>query len=208
MTRPTGRTIVMVMNKGERTKTTVLDRAIQLSSTVGLEGLSLGNLARDVGMSKSGLFAHFASKEQLQIDVIHRAVERFVRTVIAPALREPRGEPRVRALFENWLRWDASPDMPGGCVFMSYSHELDDRPGPVRDALVAQLRDWVEALSTAARITIDEGHFRSDLDIDAFVYEQYGVVLAYNLYKRLLGEADAEARARAAFDSVIQRAKS
>lgn len=208
MTRPTGRTIVMVMNKGERTKTTVLDRAIQLSSTVGLEGLSLGNLARDVGMSKSGLFAHFASKEQLQIDVIHRAVERFVRTVIAPALRERRGEPRVRALFENWLRWDASPDMPGGCVFMSYSHELDDWPGPVRDALVAQLRDWVEALRTAARITIDEGHFRSDLDIDAFVYEQYGVVLAYNLYKRLLGEADAEARARAAFDSVIQRAKS
>lgn len=198
----------MAMNKGERTKTNVLDRAIQLSSTVGLEGLSLGNLARDAGMSKSGLFAHFASKEQLQIEVIHRAVDRFVRTVITTALREPRGEPRVRALFENWLRWDASPGMPGGCVFISYSHELDDRPGPVRDALVAQLRDWVEALTTAARITIDEGHFRSDLDIDAFVYEQYGVVLAYILYKRLIGEADAEARARAAFDSVIQRAKS
>ena len=86
------------MNKGERTRSTVLDRAIQLSSTVGLDGLSLGNLARDVGMSKSGLFAHFASKEQLQIDVIHRAAGRFVRTVIAPALREPRGEPLASIL--------------------------------------------------------------------------------------------------------------
>ena len=195
------------MNKGERTKSNVLDRALEMSSMVGIEGISLGDVAKEVGLSKSGLFAHFSSKSNLQLGVIQRAADRFIRLVVAPALRQPRGEPRVRALFQNWLDWDRSPDLPGGCVFMTYAHELDDRPGPLRDAVVALLADWVETLRTAARIAVDEGHFRADLDVDQFVHECYANVLAYNHFKRTLEDSSADARTRHTFDSLIQRAR-
>lgn len=195
------------MSKGEETRSAVLDRALEMSSTVGIEGLSLGKVAKEAGLSKSGLFAHFESKGQLQLDVMQRAAEKFTRVVVAPALRQPRGEPRFRAFFQNWLDWDRSPDLPGGCVFMSYAHELDDRPGPLRDALVALLRDWVDALVKAARIAVEEGHFRADLDVEQLVFECYGNVLAYNHYKRTLGEPAADLRARQNFDSLIQRAR-
>jgi AcrR family transcriptional regulator len=195
------------MGKGRQTRDAVIDHALRLTSTVGLEGLSLGSLAKDVGMSKSGLFAHFDSKEQLQLDVLRWAGERFIAQVVSPALQQPRGEPRVRALIENWLAWDCSPELPGGCVFMSFAHELDDRPGPLRDALVRTLRDWIETLQTAVRIAVREGHFRADLDVASFVYEGYGNVLAYNHYKRLLGDARAEVHVRAAFDALIERSR-
>src|SRR5690242_942401 len=103
-------------------------------------------------MSKSGLFAHFASKEALQIAVLDDARDRFVTTVVSPALKEPRGEPRVRALFDRWLRWEQAAFQPGGCVFVAAAAELDDQEGPVRDRLVEIQRDWVDALETAARI--------------------------------------------------------
>lgn len=195
------------MNKGDRTRQAVLDRALSLASTVGLEGLTIGQLARDVGMSKSGLFAHFDSKEALQLSVLETASARFVAEVISPALREPRGEPRVRALFENWLSWDSAPEMPGGCVFMSFAHELDDRPGALRDKLAAAQRDWVDVCTTAARIAVEEGHFRADVDPEQFVFAEFGVVLAYNHYKRLLRREDAEARADAAFEAVLRSAR-
>jgi AcrR family transcriptional regulator len=195
------------MSKGRETRGAVLDRALEISSTLGIEGLTLGNLARELGMSKSGLFAHFLSKEQLQLDVIRLAADRFTELVVAPALRQARGEPRFRALFENWMRWDNSAEMPGGCVFMTYAHELDDRPGPLRDAMVIQLRRWVEALQKAARIAVEEGHFKADLDVEQFVLECYGTVLAFNHFKRTLEDPSAEVRTRRAFDALIQRAR-
>jgi AcrR family transcriptional regulator len=195
------------VGKGEQTRRAVVDHALRLSSTVGLEGLSLGTLAREVGLSKSGLFAHFDSKEQLQLDVLRHASYRFVERVITPALARPRGEPRVRALIEHWLQWDRSPELPGGCVFMSFALELDDRPGPLRDALVGTLRDWVDTLLTAVTIAVREGHFRADLDVPRFVYEGYGNVLAYNHYRRLLGDEQADDHVRAAFDELIERSR-
>src|SRR5687768_8025264 len=135
------------MSKGEETRREILGSALSLASEVGLEGLSIGLLAGRVGMSKSGLFAHFESKERLQVAVLEEATRRFVDLVVAPALRAPRGKPRVVALLERWLSWSQQDFMPGGCIFLSASGELDDRPGPARDALVASQRDWQDTLA-------------------------------------------------------------
>jgi AcrR family transcriptional regulator len=187
--------------KGDETRERILDRAIALAAVVGLEGLSIGDLARETGMSKSGLFAHFESKEDLQLKILATARERFVRDVFQPTLRATRGEGRVRALFERWLAWERG--RLGGCPFVEASYELDDRPGPVRDALAAAQGEWVDALAQAVQIAIDEGHFSADLDPSQFAYEMYGIFLAYHLYHRLLDADDAAERARAAFDRLI-----
>ena len=125
------------MGKGDQTRDAILERAVRLASQVGLEGLTIGRLAGALDLSKSGLFAHFASKETLQVQTLERAAERFVEVVLRPALAEPRGEPRLRALFERWLRWPQEVSQPGGCIFVQAAVELDDRPGPARDRLVA-----------------------------------------------------------------------
>jgi len=191
------------MSKGEETRTVILDTALELASMDGLEGLSIGSLAREVGLSKSGLFAHFNSKENLQLGVLETAVERFVATVVTPALGAPRGEPRVRAMFENWLAWARAPFLPGGCVFVATANELDDRPGPLRDALVAAQEQWLGTLAKAAGIAVAEGHFRADLEADQFAYELYSILLAYHLFRRLLRDPKAEERSRKAFERLL-----
>jgi AcrR family transcriptional regulator len=191
------------MTKGADTRSTILDRALATASWMGLEGLTIGALAREVGLSKSGLFAHFQSKEQLQLEVLETAVARFIETVIAPALREPRGEPRIRALFERWLAWEQATFQPGGCIFIATANELDDRPGPLRDRLAGYQRDWLEALATAAGIAIAEGHFREELDPRQFAYDLYAVILAFHHFSRLLCDPAAESRARRAFERLL-----
>jgi AcrR family transcriptional regulator len=194
-----------MVTKGEETRERILDRAMALAAVVGLEGLSIGDLARETGMSKSGLFAHFESKEDLQLRIIETARERFIRDVFAPTLRASRGEGRVRALFERWLSWERG--RVGGCPFVEASYELDDRPGPVRDALAAAQGEWVNALAKAVEIAIDEGHFRGDLDPRQFAYDMYGIFLAYHLYHRLLDDEEAADRARAAFDRLVSTSR-
>lgn len=191
------------MSKGAETRSTILDEALAAASRVGLEGLSIGSLARQVGMSKSGLFAHFDSKEALQLQVLEASIERFIEQVMAPALKAPRGEPRIQALFERWLVWDDDPAMPGGCVFMQIANEQDAHPGPLRDRLAASQADWLDALSTAARIAIEEGHFRPDLDRRQFAYDLYSVLLAYHHFHRLLRDPEAEGRARRALERLL-----
>src|SRR5688572_14945444 len=132
------------MRKGEATRAAILDRATQLARTAGVEGLTIGRLATELSLSKSGLFAHFGSKEALQVAVIEHAREQFVTRVIAPALKVTRGEPRLRALVDRWMTWGSDP---GGCIFMALSGELDDRPGPARDALATALRDLLDAIA-------------------------------------------------------------
>ena len=128
------------MSKGKATRALVLDKAFGLAGKVGFEGLTIGTLAERVGMSKSGLFGHFQSKEKLQIAVLETAVERFLEGVIHPALKAPRGEPRVRALFDNWLAWARGRSETGGCVFIAAANELDDREeSPLRARLVEYL---------------------------------------------------------------------
>jgi len=195
------------MNKGEQTRETILDTALAEASTFGLDGISIGGLAKKVELSKSGLFAHFDSKEDLQLQVLRTATERFVESVLAPALTEPRGEPRVRALFDNWLVWSRSSFLPGGCVFIATANELDDRPGTLRDYLVQSQRDWLDALATAARIAVAEGHFRPDLDLRQFAYDFYSVILAYHHFGRLLRDPQTEERCRTAFEGLLERSR-
>jgi AcrR family transcriptional regulator len=183
----------------------ILDDAVQLASRVGLKAMSIGSLAEHTAMSKSGLFAHFRSKEQLQLDVLARAHRRFVDLVVRPALNTPRGIPRLQALFDGWLGWSES--LAGGCLFVSAAAELDDQPGAVRDSLVRSELDWLELLSTVARTAITEGQFRPDLDPEQFAYELHAITLAHQHASRLLRDERAAERSRRAFDSLINAAR-
>jgi AcrR family transcriptional regulator len=193
------------MTKGQDTHASLIDAALAYASEEGLSGITIGKLAERVGMSKSGLFAHFDSKENLQVEILKGAIDRFVATVVAPALKAPRGEPRVQALFERWLTW--KDVLPGGCIFAVASVELDDKPGPARDLLVASQRDWIDTLSTAARIAIKEGHFRKDLDTEQFAHEVYCFGFGQFHVARLLRDPKAELRARNAFSRLLRDAK-
>jgi AcrR family transcriptional regulator len=195
------------VSKGDDTRATVLTAALAMASEDGLLGLSIGKLAGKVGMSKSGLFAHFSSKENLQVQILDEAASRFVSLVVAPALREARGEPRVRALFERWLSWEDATFLPGGCIFIAAAVELDDKPGPARDRLVASQRDWLDALATAARIAVSEGHFRRSLDPHQFAHEFYSLAYGHHFLSRLLEDKRSIARTRAAFERLVLDAR-
>ncbi len=193
------------MAKGEETRQAILSRAFEVAKMVGLSGLSIGRLAEETGLSKSGLFAHFGSKEALEVAVVEEAARQFVEFVMTPALRRPRGEPRVRALFERWVAWG---DQPGGCFFVGAIAELDDRTGPARDALVQTCKDWLDTLATAARITVSEGHFRADLDPEQFAFEVYSFMLGFHAYQKFLREPSSLDRARAALERLLVSARS
>jgi AcrR family transcriptional regulator len=194
------------MAKGEETRERILDRAFRMATRDGLDGLSIGVLAGELGMSKSGLFAHFGSKEDLQIAVIGAASQRFEAFVWRPALKAPRGEPRLRKVLERWLLWVNEPSMPGGCLFVAASAELDDKEGRPRAFLVGEQKRMCESIAKAARLAIEAGHFRSDLDCDQFAFDAYAVVLGYNLQRRLMRDPKAEARARRSFERLIEAA--
>ena len=194
------------MGKGEATRAAILDEAVQIASRVGFEGLSIGGLAEQVEMSKSGLFAHFRSKEQLQLQTMERAREKFVDLVVRPALAAPRGEARVLAMFDGWVAWTRQA-LEGGCIFVAAAAELDDQPGVLRDALVRNERDWLEFIATVAGTAVAEGEFRQDLDVDQFAFEVHGVMLAHNHASRLLRDPEAARRTRQAFESLLASAR-
>lgn len=190
------------MTKGVETRAAILDQATDLASRVGLGGLTIGTLATRTGMSKSGLFGHFSSKEALQVDVLLRARERFIDAVLRPTLRVPRGEARVRALFEHWLDWQ-SDGFSGGCLFVNAASEFDDQEGAVRDELVRAERDKAESVITIVRAAISEGDFAPDLDVAQFAFELESIILAHHYYSRLMRAPDASVRAHAAFDRLV-----
>lgn len=193
--------------KGAETRQAILTHALTLATKVGIEGLTIGRLAQDLGMSKSGLIAHFQTKEALQVQVLETGAHRFVEEVLRPALKAPRGEPRLRALFEGFLAWEASPSLPGGCPLIGASTELDDRPGPARDYLVKARRDLFDLLAGTVRSTIEEGQFRRDVDPEQFAFEFWGAMLAYHHASRLMRDPQARARAQAAFDALVRSAR-
>lgn len=191
------------MGKGQQTRDAILERAVRLASEVGLEGLTIGRLAGALDLSKSGLFAHFASKEALQVQTLERAAERFIEVVVRPALAAPRGEPRLRALFERWLRWPEALPQPGGCIFVQAAVELDDRPGPARERLVALQREWLSALATAVKGARAEGHLRREVDPEQVAFELYGIMLSAHHAARLMRDPRAATRARRAFERLL-----
>lgn len=198
------RSILDFVSKGEETRQAILAKAFELATVVGVSGLTIGRLAEATSLSKSGLFAHFGSKEALEVAVVEEASRQFVEDVMVPALRAPRGEPRLRALFDNWSKWG---DRPGGCFFVGVSAELDDRPGPARDALVRVQKDWVDDLAKAARIAVSEGHFHADLDAEQFAFELYSIMLGAHLFGRFLREPKSRKRTIQSFERLVADAR-
>jgi AcrR family transcriptional regulator len=194
------------VSKGAETRQAVLDAALRMASKVGLHGLTIGSLAEEAHLSKSGLFAHFRSKEALQLAVLEYASARVVDLVIRPALKTNRGEPRLRELFERWLEWDRDT-WPGGCLFVAAATELDDEPGIVRDRLAQSQRDWLESIAMMWRSGVNDGQFHADLDSDQYAFELQGIMLAFHQSYRLLGDPHAEERARKAVEKLLASAR-
>jgi AcrR family transcriptional regulator len=187
------------VSKGEATKAAILHQAVALASVNGLEGLSIGRLAELTGLSKSGLFGHFGSKEALQRAVLESVVEDFRAAVIAPALKDSSGTGSLHRLFAGWLAWAAADDKSGGCPLLGAAIELDDQPGRLRDYLVEQQKAWFDCIARAAAKAVAQGEFRRDLDVQQFAFEFHGIGLGFNFAHRLLDDRKAGARAKQAF---------
>lgn len=190
----------------EKTRSThqhILGRGLEIVSERGLAGVSLGGLASRAGLSKSGLFAHFRSKEELQVELL-RAAGEALRRELAPAMGEPEGLPRLRALFGRWLGWAERSGLPGGCPLYGAAFELDDAgEGPVRDHLTRSKGEWTGMLEGLVEEAVDLGHLRGNLDAARFVWRLEGIYLAHHVSRRLMRDPDADARALAAFEDLL-----
>lgn len=181
--------------KGERTRQSILERAVDLASLEGLERLTIGRLAEDLGMSKSGLFAHFGSKEDLQLAVIETAAERYIREIFTPALEQPRGYPRLMAICDSWLSYVRRGVFPGGCFFAAASFEFDGRPGAIRDTVRRLMNDWIGALEKAIRMAQDEGHLDPNVNPADLAFELNSLFFGANFAFYLRDDAEAIERA-------------
>ncbi len=192
------------LQKGQQTKAAIVDAALGLATQIGLEGLSIGALAEVMQMSKSGVFAHFGSREELQISVVREYHHRFEEEVFYPAMAAPRGLPRLRALFDNWMK-RTSVEIDSGCIYISGAVEFDDRPGPVRDALASSVNTWLSAMKRAIEIAIAEGHLRADTDAGQMGFEIHALILALHYEARFLRSPESLRRAVTAFEGIVAR---
>jgi AcrR family transcriptional regulator len=192
------------MQKGQQTKAAIVDAALGLATQIGLEGLSIGALAEVMHMSKSGVFAHFGSREELQISVIREYFARFEEEVFYPAMKQPKGLPRVQALFGNWMK-RVAVELQSGCIFISGAVEFDDRPGPVRDALATSVQTWLAAMYRAVVLAKEAGHLRSDADERQIAFEIHGLILALHYEARFLKTPGSIDRTLQAFQSILAR---
>ncbi len=192
------------LQKGQQTKQIIIDAALGLAEQIGLEGLSIGALAEVTRMSKSGVFAHFGSREELQISVIREYDKRFADEVFFPAMNEPQGLPRVRALFANWMK-RVAVEIQSGCIFISGAVEFDDRPGPVRDALATSVQTWLAAMYRAVVQAKDLGHLVADADEKQMAFEIHGLILALHYEARFLKNPGASDHANTGFENILLR---
>jgi AcrR family transcriptional regulator len=190
--------------KGQQTKAAIIDAALGLATQIGLEGLSIGALAEVARMSKSGVFAHFGSREELQISVIREYHTRFSAEVFLPILTAERGLPRLRLLFDNWTK-RTSAEIDAGCLYISGAAEFDDRPGPVRDALASSVKTWLAAVYRTVTQARDEGHLAADTDAEQMVFELHGLILALQYEARFLRSSKSLARTAKGFENILQR---
>ena len=192
------------MQKGQLTRTAIVDAALGLATQIGLEGLSIGAVAEIMRMSKSGVFAHFGSREELQISVVREYHTRFEDEVFTPALQQGRGLPRLRALFQNWMR-RTSVEIDSGCLYIGGAAEFDDRPGMVRDALEGSVRAWLDAIVRSVQQAQEAGHLRIEMDARQLAFEIHGLILALHYEARFLKRPDSAARATRGFEHILAR---
>jgi AcrR family transcriptional regulator len=192
----------VALRKGDLTRAAIVEAALLAASRGGLEGLTIGTLADSMQMSKSGVFAHFGSREELQLAVLKAYVQRFVDEVLRPAVKKPRGLPRLEAILQRWVAFLAR-EMTRGCIMIAGAVEYDDVPGPQRDEMVAIITGWKRELIKAIRQAISEGHLRPRVDAQQLVFEIYGLMLAMHQDARLLRSADSAKRARAGLRRLI-----
>jgi AcrR family transcriptional regulator len=192
------------MSKGEATRERILGRAFLLAGRDGLDGLTIGALADELKLSKSGLFAHFGSKEELQVAVLDLASSRFTEQVMLPAFKSARGLPRLERIFENWVDWMVDAHKPGGCIFTQAIAELDDQQGRPHDVLLESQLNLVEALTKTVQLAVDEGHFGKTTDPKQFAFELHGIMMTLHMYQRLFKDRRAVERARSAFKRLVQ----
>ena len=202
--RRTPRSSVPAATKGGKTKERIVDRALALASREGLVGVSIGALAESVGMSKGGLFAHFDSKEDLHLHVLEAAVARFRADVVEPVRDEAPGVPRLRALLDRWIAWDGDDRFPGGCPFVAFAAELDERPGGVRDALVDAQRRWMAFLAGLAGEAVEAGELRPETDPALFAFLLHGILLSYHQASHLLHSPAARAKAERGLETLLE----
>lgn len=191
------------MRKGELTRAAILDVALDLSSRDGLEGLTIGLLADKMNMSKSGVFAHFGSREDLQIEVLKLYHHHFELEVFYPSMKEPRGLPRLQAMYGRWVR-RVTVEIASGCIYISGAVEYDDRPGAIREELVGMVRAWQDALYRCVKQAVEMGHLRANTDPQQMVYEMYGLILALHHDARFIKRPGSVDRAQIGFDRLLE----
>jgi AcrR family transcriptional regulator len=194
------------MTKGSDTKNAILEAGLDMASQLGLECVTIGALAKTTKMSKSGLFAHFASKENLQIEILRYASQLFSAFVVFPALKIQAGIPRINELVSNWIRWGSN--LTGGCIFVSASTEFAERPGKVRDFLLRQQEEWINCLKKMAESAVRVGDFREDSDCEQFAFDLYSLLLGFHLYYKLLNNAETKHRQEAALERLLNNYRS
>jgi AcrR family transcriptional regulator len=192
------------VSKGEATRERILDRAFQLATRDGLDGLTIGVLADELDLSKSGVFSHFGSKEELQVAVLDLASSRFTERVMLASFKSPRGLPRLERIFENWVDWMTDTRASGGCIFTQAIAELDDRQGRPHDVLLESQQVLVDALMKTVQLAVEEGHFQKSTDTRQFAFELHGIMMSLSMYLRLFRDRRAVDRARAAFKRLVQ----
>lgn len=192
------------LDKGTQTKVIIVDAALRLASQIGLEGLSIGAIAEVTQMSKSGVFAHFGSREELQISVVREYFSRFERDVFIPALEAPRGLPRLRALVTNWMG-QVAQEIQSGCIFIGGASEFDDRSGPVRDSLELSVKTWLTAVKRAITIAVEEKHLRADTNSSQVMFEIHGLILALHYEARFMKSQNSTTRATIGFENLLKQ---
>lgn len=192
-----------VSPKGQQTKAAIVGAALGLAQRVGLDGLTIGSLAELMHMSKSGVFAHFGSREELQVSVVWEYHARFRQIVFDPAMRAERGLPRLSALFENWVQ-HISAEIAAGCLFTSGAVEFEAQHGPVRDALSESVSTWLAALQTAVQQAVDCGHLSADCDPQLMAFKVHGLVLSLHYQSRFLQSPHAVQWAQRGFAQLLR----
>ncbi|SIO57663.1 transcriptional regulator, TetR family [Singulisphaera sp. GP187] len=193
--------------KLHETRERLLQQGLALMSRDGMAGVTLGQIAEQVGMSKSGVFAHFRSKDEVQIGLLEQMARVAAPVVIEPAMGALEGLPRLEALVRNWLGWASRAGLPGGCPVAAAMFELDDVEGPVRDKVVAMEAEWRGLLEGLTRQAVEQGHLRADLDVEQFVWELCGIYLSHHTSQRFLRRPDADERANTAFRALVDRSR-